>query len=158
MSERGTELMAKVSRQLDEMAEFVRNLNEADLRKPCPDDDAGDTVGAVVAHMAEGYHSVGRFLQSTGYVPGSLATGKSHGHGHGHERAHAPEAVPDVLDRLTSGKTPIGLLADLTDEQFDSVPPAVNRFADGRRTLERVIDAVIAHQAAHLVTLERAVT
>lgn len=164
MNERGTELMTKASRQLDEMAEFFGTLDEAELRKPCPDEGAGDgpgdTVGAVAAHMAEGYHHLGRFLQATGYAPGSPTTGNSHGQSrrHGLDRAQAPEAVSDVLDRLTRGKAPIGLLADLTDEQLDSVPPAgSSRFSDGRRTLQGVIDAVIAHQAAHLVTLKRAV-
>lgn len=153
MSKRGTELMTKASRQLGEIAEFFGTLDEADLRKPCPDDDAGDTVGAVAAHAAEVYHHLGRFLQATGYAPASPATGNSHGHG----RRHPPTALPDVLDRLTAGKAPIGLLADLTDEQLDNVPLAGSgRFSDGRRTLERVIDAVIAHQAAHLVTLKRA--
>lgn len=71
---------------------------------------------------------------------------------------HAPEALPDVRDRLTGGKAPISLLADLTDEQLDTVPPAGSSpFSDGSRTLNRVIDAVIAHQAAHLSTLKRSV-
>jgi len=150
--------MRKASRQLDEMVEFFGTLDEADLRNPCPDDDtgdsAGDTVGAVAAHMAQGYHFLGRFLQAEGYVSGPPSTGNKHSHDHG----HAPEALPDIRDRLTGGKAPIGLLADLTDEQLDSVPPAgSSRFSDGSRTLEQVVDAAIAHQAAHLVTLQRAV-
>jgi hypothetical protein len=162
MSERGTRLMAKADRQLSEMIEFFVTLDEADLRKPCPEDSAGDTVGAVAAHMAQGYHFLGRFLQADGYVAGSPATGNRKGRGHryrhGHGRTFAPAALPDVVDRLTGGKAPIGLLADLTDEQLDSVPPAgSSRFSDGSRTLEQVIDEVIAHQAAHLVTLKRAV-
>src|SRR5215204_6714815 len=76
----------------------------------------------------------------------------------GHGRTFSPAALPDVVNQLTGGKAPIGLLADLTDEQLDSVPPAgSSRFSDGSRTLEQVIDEVIAHQAAHLVTLKRAV-
>ncbi len=166
VNERGTELMRKASRQLDEMAEFFGTLNDADLRKPCPDDDTGDsdgdTVGAVAAHMAQGYHFLGKFLQADGYVLGSPAMGNRKGRGHryrpGHGRTFPPAALPDVVDRLTGGKAPIGLLADLTDEQLDSVPPAgSSRFSDGSRTLEQVIDEVIAHQAAHLVTLKRAV-
>jgi hypothetical protein len=111
VSERGIKLMTKASRQLDEIAEFFGTLDEADLRKPCPDEGAGDTVGAAAAHVAEGYHHLGRFLQATGYVPWSPSTGNSHGRDHGHERAKSapvPEAVPDVLDRLTSGQAPIG--------------------------------------------------
>ena len=166
MSERGTRLMAKADRQLSEMIEFFGTLEEADLHKPCPDesaeDSAGDTVGAVAAHMAQGYHFLGKFLQAEGYVPGSPPPGNWKGRGHryrpGHGRTFPPAALPDVVDRLTGGKAPIGLLADLTDEQLDSVPPAgSSRFSDGSRTLEQVIDEVIAHQAAQLMTLKRAV-
>jgi hypothetical protein len=158
MGERGTWLMVRADSQLSEMIEFFGTLDEANLRKPCADesavDSAGDTVGAVAAHMAEGYHHLGRFLQATGYVPGPPVTGHNHGHDHG----HAPAALPDIRDRMSGGKAPIGLLAYLTDEQLDTLPPAgSSRFSDGRRTLEEVIDAVIAHQAAHLVTLKRAV-
>ena len=166
MSERGTRLMAKADSQLSEMIEFFGTLNEVDLHKPYPDesteDSAGDTVGAVAAHMAQGYHFLGKFLQADGYVPGSPATGNRKGCGHryrpGHGRTFPPAALPAVVDRLTAGKAPIGLLADLTDEQLDSVPPVgSSRFSDGSRTLEQVIDEVIAHQAAHLATLKRAV-
>ena len=166
MSERGTRLMAKADRQLSEMIEFFGTLDEADLDKPCPDEGAedsdGDTIGAVAAHIAQGYHFLGKFLQTEGYVPGSPSTGNRKGRGHrykpGRGRTFPPAALPDVVDRLTAGKAPIGLLADLTDEQLDSVPPAgSSRFSDGSRTLEQVIDEVIAHQAAHLVTRKRAV-
>ena len=166
MSERGTRLMAKADSQLSEMIEFFGTLDEADLHKPCPDesaeDSAGDTVGAVAAHMAQGYHFLGKFLQAEGYVPGPWATGNRKGRGHryrpGHGRTFPPAALPEVVDRLTASKAPVGLLADLTDEQLDSVPPAgSSRFSDGSWTLEQVIDEVIAHQATHLVTLKRAV-
>ena len=166
MGERGTRLMVRADRQLSEMIEFFGTLDEADLRKPCPDESAedstGDTVGAVASHMAQSYHFLGKFLQADRYLPESPATGNRKGRGHryrpGHGRTFPPAALPDVVDRLTGGKAPIGLLADLTDEQLDSVPPAgSSRFSDGSRTLEQVIDEVIAHQAAHLVTLKRAV-
>lgn len=161
MSERGAELAAKLSRQVDEIAEFFGTLHDADLRGPCHDEaggDAGNTVGAAAAHLAEGYHRLGQFLRSAGYVPGSPSTDDhEHDHGHGHQHTHVPQAVRVVLERLVAGKTPIGFLADLTDERLDGVPPRANRFADGHRTLQQVIDEVIAHQAAHLATLRRAV-
>ena len=166
MSERGTRLMAKADRQLSEMIEFFGTLDKADLHKPCPgestEDGAGDTAGAVAAHMSQGYRFLGKFLQADGYVAESPATGNRKGRGHRYRPCHGrtlpPAVLPDMVDRLTGGKAPIGLLADLTDEQLDSVPPAgSSRFSDGRRTLEQVIDKVIAHQAAHLMTLKRAV-
>src|SRR5215213_10495973 len=141
--------MAKTDSQLSEMIEVFGTLNEADLHKPCPDespeDSDGITVGAVAAHMAQGYHFLGKFLQADGYVPGSPATGNRKGCGHryrpGHGRTFPSAALPDVVDRLAAGKAPIGLLADLTDEQLDSVPPAESsRFSDGSRTLKQVID------------------
>ncbi|MDX5961938.1 hypothetical protein SIM91_01015 [Rhodococcus opacus] len=159
MSERGIELMTTASRQLDEMADVVASLSGPDLRKSCPDDSAGDTIGALAVHMAEGYHFLGRFLQAAGYGPGGRPPGNGRGHAHGHERAQPPAAASEVLDRVSAGKAPIGLLADLTDEQLASVPGTGSiRFSDGRRTLEQVIEAVIAHQATHLNMLRRAVS
>ncbi len=155
MSERGSELMTAASRQLDEMAEFFSGLDEADLRRPCPDDDAGDTVGAVAAHAAEGYHHLGRLLRVIGDVGEPPAGG--HGHGPGQGRGSRSAALPELLDRLAGGKAQIGVLTDLTDVQLVSVPAAGNsRFCDGDRSLQRVIVAVIAHQGTHLVSVQRA--
>jgi hypothetical protein len=157
MGKRGGELLARIGRQLDEIAEFFGTLDEADLRKPCPDegrDNPGDTVGAVAGHVADGYHRLGAFLRSAGYA-GESPTGDT---GHGHAQQRSPEATPDLLQRLIAGKAPISLLAELTDEQLDGVPAAgSSRFSDGRRTLEQIIDQVIAHQAAHLAAMRRAV-
>jgi hypothetical protein len=148
------------------MIESFATLNEVDLYNTYPDESAedsvGDTVGAVAAHMTQGYHFLGKFLQANGYVPGSPATGNRKGRGHryrpGHRRTLPPAALPGVVDRLTARKAPIDLLVDLTDEQLDSVPPAgSSQFSDGSRTLEQVIDKVIAYQAARLVTLKRAI-
>jgi hypothetical protein len=162
MSARGTALMTKASRQLDEISEFLGTLDEADLGRPCPEESTvdaaaahrgSDTVGATAAHMADGYEHLGRLLKTAGYVPGSPTTAGYHGH----DPARTPEALPDLRARLVGGKARIALLADLTDEQLDSVPPAAGLFSDGRRTLEQVIEAVIAHQAGHFATLRRAV-
>ena len=175
MGDRGTRLMAKADGQLSETIEFFATLEEADLRKACTDegaeDSSGGTVAAVAAHTAEGYHQLGRFLRAAGYVPGLPETGSDRGRGHGgrdrgqdrgqehrHAHGHAPDALPDMRGRLSEGKVPIGLLAELTDEQLDGLPPAGSSpFSDGRRTLDRVIEAAIAHQAAHLLALKRAV-
>jgi len=112
MSERGTRLMAKADSQLSEMIEVFGTLNEADLHKPCPDESAEDsdgvTVGAVAAHMAQGYHFLGKFLQADGYVPGAPAAGNRKGRGHryrpGHGRTFPPAALPDMVDQADRWK------------------------------------------------------
>ncbi|MFD2399934.1 hypothetical protein ACFSVJ_28485 [Prauserella oleivorans] len=68
------------------MTAFFGRLDAADLSRPCADeggDSAGETVGAVTVHMAEGYHHLGRFLQASGYVPAVPAAENRHEHGHG---------------------------------------------------------------------------
>ncbi|MFD1537019.1 hypothetical protein [Nonomuraea guangzhouensis] len=158
----GVELMAKVRRQLDESAAVFAALDDADLSKCCPDGD-GETTGTVAsaaAHLAEGYARLGRFLHSTGYVPAAPEHGHGHGHAHGagHRHAPPPATVADVLELLHRVEQPVTLLGDLTDQQLDSVPAKANRFADGHRTLQQVIDEMTAHQAAHLAAIKQALT
>jgi hypothetical protein len=162
MSARGTDLMNKASGQLAEATGLVDRLTEAELGALCPDesdDGAGHTVGAVAAHLAQGYGRLGQFLQVSGYIPHASGTGA---HDHAGREQHgadpAPESVPGLLNRLAAGTASVGLLADLTDQQLDSVPDdRSSRFSDGRRTLAQVLDVAIAHQAEHLAALRRAV-
>lgn len=90
-------------------------------------------------------------LKSAGYVPGAPAGGSIHG------RGPAP-TLPKLRKRLAEARAEVGIIADLIDEQLDSVPPPKSsRLSDGRRSLEQVIEEVIAHQAGHLNDLKRAV-
>lgn len=159
MCARGEALMKKVIRQIGDIDEVFASLNEADLAKARPPGEEsgksghaakGRTLGDAAAHIAEGYHFIVRFLRSAGYVPGAPAGGSIHGRG--------PSPTPiELRKRLTEAKSEIGIIADLTDEQLDSVPPAKSsRFSDGRRTLEQVIEEAIAHQAEHLSDLRSA--
>jgi len=149
MSQRGTALMDKASRQIDEIGALFAALGEADLARPSLE-RPGRTVGEEAAHIAEGYHFMGRFLQSAAYLTGGPAGGGVHG------RGIAP-TLSGLRERLAEGRAAIGKLVDLTDEQLDSVPPAKSsRFSDGRRNLEQVLEEVIAHQAGHLIELQRA--
>jgi hypothetical protein len=157
--------MNRASSQLAEATGLVDRLTEAELGAPCSDesgDGAGRTVGAVAAHLAEGYDRLGQFLQASGYVPHAPGT-DSHYHAGSEHQEHqgagsVPESVPGLLNRLAAGTASVGLLADLTDQQLGSVPDGrSSRFSDGRRTLAQVLDAAIAHQAEHLAALKRAV-
>lgn len=150
MSERGTDLKRRVDRQMDDIAAAFANLGEADLTKPDLK-RKGRTVADAAAHIAEGYHFLVRFLWSAGYVPGGSAGG------HGHERPTAL-SLPELRQRLDDGRIEISVIADLTDQQLDSVPPPKSsRFSDGRRSLELAIEEVIAHQTQHLTDLKTAV-
>ncbi len=63
-----------------------------------------------------------------------------------------------LLDRLAAGRSTLGLLAELTDEQLDSVPRAGSaRFADGKRTLEQVVGGALKHQRRNVDALRAAV-
>lgn len=148
MAPRAIELMERANRQIDEIAALFGAIAEADLAKPSAERPRR-TVGDEAAHIAEGYHFLGRFLQ--GYLSGAQPSGGVHGHG-------VAPSLSGLRERLAGSRAVIAELAKLTDEQLDSVPPAKSsRFSDGRRTLEQVTEEVIAHQASHLAELKRSV-
>jgi hypothetical protein len=150
VSARGTDLMNKASGQLAEATGLVGRLAEADLAATCPDESGDGTVGAVAAQLAEGYDRLGRFLQAADYLPQVTSA---------HDQVDpVPGTLSGLRNRLAAAMASAGLLADLTDEQLDSVPDGrSSRFSDGRRTLAQVLDAAMAHQAEHLTALKRAV-
>ena len=149
MSQRGEDLLDKVKRQIDDIAQVFERLGEADLAKADPE-RKGRTIGEAAGHIAEGYHFLVRFLTSAGHVPGRPAGGNIHGRG--------PElALPSLRTRLAEARTEVGIIANLADQQLDSVPPPKSsRFSNGRRSLEQLIEEVIVHQAQHLNDLKSA--
>ena len=150
MSTRGAQLLDRVTKQIDDIAEVFASLKEADLMKPDPERQ-GRTVGDSAAHIAEGYHFVARFLQSAGHVPEAPAGD------HVHARPTALSS-PELRKRIAEARNAAGVIAGLTDDRLDSIPPPKSsRFSDGRRTLEQVIEEAIGHQAGHLAQLTRAV-
>ena len=149
MSQRGTDLLDRVTRQIDDIAEVFDRLGEAELARADPERE-GRTIGEAAGHIAEGYHFLVRFLTSAGHVPGSPPGGSIHGRG--------PElALHSLRARLAEARAEVGIVANLTDQQLDSVPPPKSsRFSNGRRTLEQLIEEVIVHQAQHLSDLKSA--
>ena len=149
MSQRGTDLLDKVTRQIDDIAEVFDRLSEADLARADPE-RKGRTIGEAAGHIAEGYHFLVRFLTSAGHVPGRPAGGSIHGRG--------PQlALASLRARLAEARTEVGIIAGLTDQQLDSVPPPKSsRFSNGRRTLGQLIGEVINHQEQHLNDLKSA--
>lgn len=156
MSDRGTELMAKVLEQLDQASALLAGSDESALHRPYVDregDHSANSVGSAALHFIEGYQKIGRLLKGAGYVSASLAEGAPQPHGHG--KHHDPD-MSDVVKGLDAAKIRLTLLADLSDEQLDSVPSVRNQWADGERTLLQVLDTIIDHQAGHLASLQDA--
>ena len=68
-------------------------------------------------------------------------------------------ALHHLLHELSTAQGALSLLADLTDDQLDDVPPAGSaRFSDGQRTLEQVISAMLNHQRHQVDAIRAAVT
>jgi hypothetical protein len=151
MGERGAQLLDTADRQISELIELLSTADDAALKLPCPGrGKLGDgTVGATASHTADRYHRIAEFLAAPvdarrGHVPGD----------HGAEDLH----LDDLLERLSAASDALGLLAELSDEQLDAVPPAGEmRFCDGRRTLEQILDSLFKHQRHQLDAVKRAV-
>jgi len=145
--------MAKVLDQLDQARAMLASADDADLHRPYVDregDHSANSVGTAALHFVEGYQKIGRLLKGAGYVSSSFSDSTTQPHGHGR---HNEAELSDVVKGLDAAKVRLTLLADLTDEQLDSVPGIRNQWADGERTLLDVLDTIIDHQAGHLASL-----
>jgi hypothetical protein len=83
------------------------------------------------------------------------------GHEHDtHDGDYTAENVDldSLLERLTASQNALAVLAELTDEQLDSVPPAGSfRFCDGQRTLQQVVNGLLKHQGHQIDAMKAAV-
>jgi hypothetical protein len=148
MSERGSRLRETVDGQISELIAIVALLDETELRLPCPGrEKLGDgTVAACASHATETYHRIAGFL----------AGNSADRHGHAYSAQNAD--VHALLERFSTARTSLSLLADLTDAQLDAVPPASGiRFTDGQRTLEQVLTSMLKHQTHQIDALKAAV-
>jgi hypothetical protein len=160
MNERGTQLLDMANGQISELIVLITR-GEAALSLLCPGrEKLGDgTVAAVALHTAGNYHRIAGFLDGDGrHHP--IAQSR-HGHGqcqpHGDHRAETID-LQALLDRLSTGRAALSALADLTDEQLDSVPPASDmKFCDGQRTLEQIMTNLLNHQSHQLDALKAAI-
>jgi len=171
MSERGTQLFQIADGQLSELIDLLSTRDEAVLGLPCPGREklADGTVGAVATHTADNYIRIAGFIAADATAPPSNRTPRSfrsiasrfgrHGRGGHGPWMHGPSAAgaidrAGVLDRLSKGREAMRVVAELTDEQLDTVPPAGDmKFCDGQRTLEQIVTNLLNHQSHQLGTL-----
>ncbi|HEY4450323.1 MAG TPA: hypothetical protein VGN13_01865 [Solirubrobacteraceae bacterium] len=170
MSDRGTQLLQVATGQIADLTGLLSTRDESVLRLPCPGrEKLGDgTVAACASHTADNYRRIAAFLGGEDQPPpGHGARGQGpirdsrHGGGHG-PSVHAPPGAGDVdrqsvLERLSAGREALSLLADLTDEQLDTVPPASDmKFCDGQRSLHQIVTNLLNHQSHQLDALRAA--
>ncbi len=181
MNERAERLLATADGQIAELIALLSAGGEAMLRLPCSGrEKMGDsTVAACALHTADRYQQIAEFLRGADKAPGGGSASKgahrfprfllagshmtaSHAerdrdHG-GHDGGYTAESVDldGLLERVAAARGALGVLAELTDDQLDTVPPADSfRFCDGERTLEQVVAGLLKHQG-HQVDAIRA--
>jgi hypothetical protein len=164
MNERATQLQETANAQIDELIAVVSARGDGALRLPCSGrEKLGDgTVAACAMHTADNYHRIAAFLQGQ-RGGGHTRIGKFlHRHGeHEHQDNYRADDIdlPALLDRLSSGRAALGMLADLTDAELETVPPANEmKFCDGQRTLQQVVTNLLNHQNHQLDALKAAIT
>jgi hypothetical protein len=185
MSERANQLFETADGQLRELIGILGARDGDALRLPCPGrEKMGDgTVAACAAHTADRYQRIAEFLASAGEPAGPAASPTTGGHRlsrvlrardhrpreHAesvheqgtHEGEYTAESVDleSLLERLRDARNALAVLAELTDEQLDTVPPADSfRFCDGQRTLEQVVASLVTHQSHQVDAVKDALT
>jgi hypothetical protein len=181
MSERGSQLLETADGQVSELIGLLSRRGEAALSLLCPGrEKLGDgTVAALALHTADNYLRIAGFLQATIQISaarparhriprlfraGAHTPPRHPGGGHdesthdGHYRAENAD-LPALMDRLSTGRDKLSLLADMTDEQLDTAPPTGSfRFCDGQRTLEQVVASLLKHQGRQIDAMKAALT
>lgn len=150
MNDRGIKLLNTANWQIADLIELLSTADQAALRLPCPGrEQLGDgTVAACALHTAHTYRRIAGFLR--GHADDNRHDAADH------DRAQNVDPR-DLLARLAKAQDTLTILAHLTDEQLDAVPPAgTARFCDGHRTFEQVVTGMLKHQGRQIDALKAA--
>jgi hypothetical protein len=164
MNERGTQLQETANSQISELIDLISARGDGALRLPCPGrEKLGDgTVAACAMHTADNYHRIAGFLQGQRGGGHTRIAKFLHRHGEDkHQDNYRADNIdlPALLDRLSAGRVALSVLADLTEAQLDTVPPASEmKFCDGQRTLQQIVTNLLNHQSHQLEALRTAIT
>jgi hypothetical protein len=164
MNERGTQLQETANSQISELIDLISARGDGALRLPCPGrKKLGDgTVAACAMHTADNYHRIAGFLQGQRGGGHTRIAKFLHRHGEDkHQDNYRADNIdlPALLDRLSAGRPALSVLADLTEAQLDTVPPASEmKFCDGQRTLQQIVTNLLNHQSHQLEALRTAIT
>jgi hypothetical protein len=178
MSESAVRLHQAADEQLSELIDLLSTRDQSALKLRCPGrEKLGDgTVAASAMHTADNYHRIADFLKANDHGPRAPREAKrSHrlpgfarapGHAAGHSSGSHPHSLSysakdidlrRLLERLSTARESLRPLADLSDEQLGTIPPAgAMKFCDGQRSLQQTLASLLNHQRHQLDALMRA--
>jgi hypothetical protein len=175
MNERAARLFNQAEGQILALDTLLARIDESALGLPCREKLGDGTVGAMSIFIADNYVRIAEFLQKASSQAPATPSGHripkwpthrppQHRDASGRDQPHTaddtytgPFQLRAIIERLAVARRRIQTLADLTDAQLDSIPPSgAMRFADGKRTLERVITGMLTHQASQRDAVEAA--
>jgi hypothetical protein len=148
-------LHAVAAGQIAELTALLSAGGDAALTLPCPGrGKLGDgTVGAVALHTADNYRRIAEFVQATTSGQAMHSAGDHAQHG-SHLRAQDAQ-VDDLRHQLAAASEALALLAALSDDQLDAVPPEGQmKFCDGERTVEQIVASLLKHQRHQIDALK----
>ena len=151
MSDRATQLAETTDRQITDLANLPSTTNEGVLRSARPGrEKLGDgTVAAAARHTADTYHRIAAFVRDD-----HPREDQPH-HRHGRGPTENSVDLGALVERLAAARHAVNAIADLTDQDFNTVPPAsAARFCDGQRTLEQVLTSMLKHQRHQVDTVK----
>jgi hypothetical protein len=160
MTGRGTRLLDTASGQIAELYQLLCAGGEDALRLASPRrQNLGDgTVGATAEHVARAYQMLAQSIRALAQGSEAASAGEPQHHPGYHHRGHDGEraTLPQLLGQLSAAAGALAALAEVTDRQLDSIPPAgAFRYCDGRRTLEQVVVSALGHQQHHVDALKQ---
>jgi hypothetical protein len=153
MSERAAQLSRTAGQQIADLIEILSTCTDATLRLPFPGrEKLGDgTFAACAQHITDNYRRIAAIPRQAAVADGTR---------HGHDTRYSAERVSltAILAQLAEARDALAGLAEIADDQLDSVPAAgALRFADGRRSLEQILAAALKHQGRQVDALRAAV-
>jgi hypothetical protein len=175
MNQRAARLFNQAEGQILALNTLLARVDESALGLPCREKLGDGTVGAMSMFIADNYLRIAESVQEASRQAPAARSGHRMPKWAAHRRpqqqdasAHnQPHTADDtytgpfqlraIIERLAAARQRAQTLADLTDAQLDSIPPSgAMRFADGKRTLERVITGMLTHQASQLDAVQAA--
>ena len=178
MSQSGVQLQQAADAQIAELIDLLSTRDPSALKLQCPGrEKLGDgTVAASAMHTADNYHRIADFFNANDHRPRAPGEAKRNhrlprfarapGHAAGHSSESHPRSpgysaqdidLPRLLERLSTARQALRPLANLSDQQLATIPPASDmKFCDGQRTLQQTLASLLNHQRHQLHALTRA--